>query len=96
MPAPKQKFTPKPRYWTDTQVAARLNVSVNYFCANKKKYYEADMPQPDRLMGGTDSVALEHWCNVRSGLVDRFSKDAGQSDLALQRVRERAHGAGHA
>jgi hypothetical protein len=92
----KPKFTPKPRYWNDTQVALRLGVSLNYFSGKKKSYYAEGMPQPDLLLGGTDSVALEHWCNVRSGLVDRFSRDSRQSDPSLERVPESRNGARHA
>lgn len=61
MSTPKPKFTPKPRYWTDAQVAARLNMSVSYFSEHKLRLYRAGMPQPDELFGGkTDAKALDH------------------------------------
>ena len=92
MSAPKAKFTPKPRYWTDAQVAARLNMSVSYFSEHKLQLYRAGMPQPDELFGGkTDAKALEAWCNRRSGLIDAINR-ASDPDPFAERVQGQRHG----
>lgn len=94
MSAPKQKFTPKPRHWTDTQVAIRLGCSMSWFSANKANLYRAGMPKPDPLLGNkTDSKALERWCDARSGLVDRIKEVQPDFDEFSARVREMAGGA---
>lgn len=92
MPAAKKKYRPKPRYWSDAQVAARLNMSANYFSQHKTRFYKAGMPMPDALMRGTDSKALELWCDARSNLIDPTKVSGGQFDRSLQRV-EGIHGA---
>lgn len=97
MPSPKPKFTPRPRYWTETQVAARLGCSLSWLGENKAMLYRAGMPKPDPLFGNkTDSKALSRWCDLRSGLVDRIGEVQPDYDEFSARVREMAGGAGRA
>lgn len=96
MTAQKSKFTPKPRDWTDVQIAAYLNMSVSYFSAHREELYAQGMPRPDPLFGNkTDSKALRVWKDRRSGLVDRqrVSTDTPGRDVSLERV---PHGASRA
>lgn len=96
MSAPKPKWDPDRRGWTQRQVAIRLGLTEPRFCELKQALYEAGLPRPDPLTGRTDGAAVDHWMNVRSGLIDRFSESSADSDVALKRVLERRHGAGHA
>jgi hypothetical protein len=95
--AAKPKFTPKPRYWTDLQVAARLGCSLSWFSENKAGLYRAGMPKPSPLFGNkTDSKALERWCDLYSGLVDQVTEAQPEFDEFRARVREMSSGAGRA
>lgn len=93
MTAPKQKFIPKPREWTDAQVAARLNMGMSDFEKKRDTLYMAGMPRPDPLFGNkTDSKALEHWLDMRSRLVDpKAASNENPPDLSLEMAR-RVHG----
>lgn len=92
MSAPKLRVVPDPRYWTDAQVAARLNMSVNYFSTHKAQLYRAGMPQPDELFGGkTDAKALEAWCDRRAGLIDAIGRSS-EPDPFAERIEGRRHG----
>lgn len=92
MTAAKAKHTPDPRYWTDVQVAARLNMSVSYFASQKLSLYRAGMPQPDGLFGGkTDAKALEAWCDRRAGLIDALGQSS-EPDPFAERIEGRRHG----
>lgn len=98
MSAAKPKYLPKPRYWTDTQVAARLNCSISHFAKKKEKFYLDGMPKPDPLHDNkTDSKALERWCDRRSGLIVSVTGNVEVEgvDRALERVRSHHHGTGH-
>lgn len=89
MTAPKVKFLPKPRHWTDVQIAAHLGMSQSYFSETRENLYAAGMPRPDPLFGNkTDSKALRLWEDRRAGLIDRMSgtSDTQPRDIALERV----------
>lgn len=83
---------PAKRGWTLSQVARRLGVSGAWFSVeqNRNALYRAGLPRPDPITGKTDKKAVELYMDQRSGIIE--TSDTGGVDLALQRVKEMAHG----
>lgn len=92
----KPKYTPEPRGWTQVQVAARLGVSLSWFCEKKIELQRAGLPQPDPITGRTDGDAVNAWMDSRSPILADRAKGAAKSTLSEDRVRERMRGATHA
>ena len=59
-----------PRIWTEEQVAWRLGMSVETMRRRMQELKRQGMPEPDPLfLDRWDINAIEHWLDVRAGLV---------------------------
>lgn len=77
---------PTSRFWTDEDLAARLGKSRNWLRQNRKLLEKQGMPQRDELFG-YDSVAIEHWLDVRAGLREPSVENEEQKALELIKAR---------
>jgi len=64
----KTSFIPTPRFYSAEQVAARLGKSENWFRDHRSDLESRGFPKRSKTLDGWDAVAIEHYCDVRSGL----------------------------
>lgn len=80
--AAKPKFIPDPRYWTEYQLACRLNKSVQWLRQHRERLEGQGLPKPDPDFG-YDSEAVERWLDLRSGLRTPSPSDQEQEALRI-------------
>ncbi|WP_404379554.1 hypothetical protein [Caenispirillum salinarum] len=86
VPARKPRNTrPPSRFWTDEELASRLGKSPTWLRQNRRYLESQGMPRRDELFG-YDSVAIEHWLDVRAGLREPPLEDETQKALELIRA----------
>ncbi|KGM34683.1 hypothetical protein [Inquilinus limosus] len=75
-----------PRIWTEEQVAWRLGMSVETMRRRSQELKRQGMPEADPLfLGRWDIKAIEHWLDMRAGLVDAANiNQPSEFERALQ------------
>ena len=68
MSPPKPKFTPEPRIWSLTQLAAWFGRTTPWLRERLPRLEEAGFPPRDDLLDGHDAHACNAWADARSGL----------------------------
>ena len=80
MTRPRLQFEPKPRVWSEHQVACRFGRGESWLRDNRPQLEAAGFPQIDDLLGGTDGEAVNRWLDGRAGLTVRYE----QGDIARE------------
>ena len=68
MTAARPRYTPLPRLLSERAIAAMLDKGYTKFREIRPQLEAEGFPKIDKLIGGTDSVAVNRWLDRRSGL----------------------------
>ena len=85
MPKPKPTFIPDPRFYTAYQVATLLGKSGTWFKTRRANLERRGFPKRNELIDGWDAKAIEHYCDLKSGIRQPVSNVETEEDI-LERL----------